>query len=373
MRRRGEGTVMPEIARIKESAAMSTSSGVLSVPHESKLGATDAMRRDHTAHTKSERTLRLAMLGLDSDQGTLVRAIVGMLTGRTRMKWTFAALAHSDAVIVVDQALGIPETVRALNGRIAIIIDTGAGIAKGESLSVPSPISVMNILDALDSAGDRATRKKNPQTPMPAISNNEPTIAQMAVDRRSLASTIARLVFAPHYRRIRARVADVGTMSICFNERRYHIDFSRTQLVRALRERRYVITALPSDDAHQFSADGPLVDLLWTVGLAPCVDFELTDDAPLRLLQWPNFPRLPHELEHVQLCGLMGGRVMSMRELVSESTLAAERVKAFLVACILCGYVQLNAEQAQMHELLAPARSMATGGLLERLLKRLGF
>ena len=345
-----------------------SSAFLASRPEQGDSAAGDAAIRE-TPQIIEDRKLRLATFGLSGDQQALLRAILGVLSGRTRSSWSFSSVAQADVVIVDGAALDSLATKRASAGRLAIVVCTPTSPSPVNDISLPSPISVMNVLEALDLADERLSQK----TATIARRNTDPMMPSATSDRSSLASTIARLVSEPHYRRIRARISDFGTLSIGFNERTYEVDFPRVQLAKALRERRYVLTAVPTDDDHPNTVVGPLNELLWTVGLSPCVDFQIDETAPLRLQQWPNFPRLPHTLEHLQLCGLLGGRVITMQELVRESERPADRVKTFLTACFLCGYVQLNAEAPQMHELLAPSRSISRGGFLDRLLKRLGF
>jgi hypothetical protein len=327
-----------------------------------------------------EAVLYAATYGLSAEQDALVKTIFGVLETRTRIPWTFSALGQAQAVIMTDTALARPEGRRALGDRLPIVLCADAATAaKSTHVCLPGHISVMNLLVALDdvSQGITPVNRHVQEDKIAAAVTPAPAsrVVASTADRSSLASTIARLATESSHRRVRARITGFGDLDISFAEKLYRIDFSRPQLARAVRERRYVLTAVSekSVDAEHPQVSGALSDLLWVAGLAPCVDFRIGDEERVSLVRWPNLPRLPHLLEHVQLCGLLNGRVMTPLELAGESGLAIEVVRMFLGACVLSGYAQRHTAPAGLFESTPAPRAMARGGLLDRLLKHLGF
>jgi hypothetical protein len=326
---------------------------------------------------KTGAELHVASYGLSGDDDALLRAIVLVLRGRTHAPWSVSSIGDSDVVVVSQNALPIGRN-RLLEGRQIIVLrDENDPLPSADYLRLPSPISVMNVLDVLNLTTERLARTTAPllsQLKQPA--NVAPIAPKTGADGSSLASTIARLMSESHYKRLRVRIADFGVLSMCFADRRFQIDFPKAKLSQALRARRYVLTAVSEkglSDGLNATVDGPLSELLWFAGLSPCVEFPIAHDAHLRLKQWPNFPTLPHAVEHLQLCGLLNGRAMTFDELVSESGISRDAVRVFITAAVLSGGVVANADAPTLAENAAPARTMIRGGFFERLRKRLGF
>jgi hypothetical protein len=361
------------------SFRMSKQSGALHPAPTGRSGflSADAARLVSDADTRSGAELHIATFGLNGDDDALVRAIVGVLQGRTRAPWAVSNVGDSDVVIVSQNALPLGRN-RLLEGRLIVVLRSETETsALGDYLGLPAPISVMNVMDVLNLAAERLARTVAPMlAETKRVAKVAPIAPKTSADGSSLASTIGRLVSESHYKRLRVRVADFGVLWLSFADQRYQIDFPKERLVAALRARRYVLTAVSEKgltDGLSVSAEGPLSELLWIVGLSPCVEFAVADDAHLRLNQWPNFPKLPHAVEHLQLCGLMNGRATTFNELVAESGVSRDAVKTFVTAAVLCGSVHAGSQAPTLAENAAPARSMIRGGFFERLRQRLGF
>src|ERR1700753_14966 len=117
------------------------------------------------------------------------------------------------------------------------------------------------------------------------------TAVRPAADSAVLSSTLARLFAEPHYKHLRVRITDFGAIRLCFADGTYQIDFPKSRLTDALRSRRYVLTAVSEKNISDEAAliTGQTTELLWRVGLLPCTEFAVADDAHLRLSRWPNF------------------------------------------------------------------------------------
>lgn len=190
----------------------------------------------------------------------------------------------------------------------------------------------------------------------------------------SLARTLARLGREHHRHNLRVRIADFGLLELHFDQCSYRTDFPVAELPRALSARRYVVTAIGThvDTPAPHCSENPLTDLFW-IAAQQLKDeaLALPEDAPLKLAQWPNFPRLPHRVEHIQLCGMLSGHPMSLREMRAHSALSPASIATFLNAALAAGYVQRCSDD---EALFAPkVVPMARGGLLQRLLNRIGF
>lgn len=190
----------------------------------------------------------------------------------------------------------------------------------------------------------------------------------------SLARTLARLGREHHHHDLRVRIADCGVLELYFEQRRFHVDFPLADLPRALNARRYVLTAIGAHAAAPEAGAGErsIADLFW-IAAQQLKDetLPLAGDVPLKLAQWPNFPRLPHRVEHIQLCGMLAGHPMSAREMQEHSALPPASIAQFLNAALAAGYVERCSDD---ESLFAPKPvPMARGGLLQRLLNRIGF
>ena len=358
---------------------MSKQFGALHPASKDRAGflSADAARLVSEADKKTGAELHVATFGLTSDDDALLRAIISVLQGRTRAPWKMSSIGESDVVIVSQNALPIGRN-RLLEGRLIVVLRNENDTAPpADYLALPAPISVMNVMDALNFATERLAHTVAPLLAQPKkLAAVAPIAPKTAADGSSLASTIARLISESHYKRLRVRIADFGVLWLCFAERRYQIDFPKAQLSSALRARRYVLTAVSEKgltDGLVTAAEGSLNDLLWLVGLSPCVEFSIAADSHLRLQRWPNFPKLPHTVEHLQLCGLLNGRAMTFDELVSESGMPGDTVKIFLTAASLCGNVLASSHAPTIVENAAHARVVVHGGFFERLRKRFGF
>jgi len=199
--------------------------------------------------------------------------------------------------------------------------------------------------------------------------------AAAAPHQHALAGALARLASDRHrYAHVRVRIADVGTLELDFNEQSFRYDFDRNQLPRCMHSQRYVLTAIlahhhtPAGDTHRV---GRLCDLFWIAGLASATDLPVPPDTPLKLVQWPNFPQLPHKIEHIQLCGMLSAQPMSLREIEEHSAFDSQRVRSFVHAAMVAGFLERCSET---EALFAPApRALPKRGLLSRLLDRLGL
>ena len=358
---------------------MSKQSGALHPASTGRSGflSADAARLVSDVDTRTGAELHISTFGLTADDDALLRAIVGVLQGRTRAPWTMSNVGDSDVVVVSQNALPLGRN-RLLEGRLVVVLRSETETSPlGDYLGLAAPISVMHVMDVLNLAAERLARTVAPllaETKKPT--NVAPIVPKTMVDGSSLASTLARLVSESHYKRLRVRVADFGVIWLSFADQRYQIDFPKENIAAALRARRYVLTAVSEKgltDGSSVTAEGPLSELLWTVGLSPCVEFPVASDAHLRLQQWPNFPKLPHAVEHLQLCGLLNGRASTFDELVNESGFARDAVKTFVTAAVLNGSIRASAHAPTLTENAAPARSMIRGGFFERLRQRLGF
>ena len=216
--------------------ASSSRSGFLSV---------DAARLVSDTELKTGAELHVASYGLSGDDDALLRAIVVVLRGRTRAPWAMSSIGESDVVIVSQNTLPLGRN-RLLQGRQVIVLrDENDTSPSADYLGLPSPISVMNVLEVLELTTERLARIAAPllsQIKPPAIV--APIAQKSGADGSSLASTIARLTSESHYKRLRVRIADFGVLSMCFTDGRFQIDFPKKLLSQALRARRYVLTAV---------------------------------------------------------------------------------------------------------------------------------
>ncbi len=304
-------------------------------------------------------SLRIATFGLSSVDNALIDAVLKITAGRTRSAWTKSDVTAAHAVIINEAELRAAEESGLLDGRTRILLRRGAPTAtRADTTILMPPVTVLNMLSALDFASDRAVN----------------VLAHTAAPLSALQLTMADAVAAMANRADGSVVIQSdsdGAVLIDFSTRRYRADLIRSPLAQVLGSERFTVT--PSEAMLSVAESRPLNHLLWSAGLESRSTPALQKQSTLRLRRWPEFPRLPHLVEHVQLCGLMNGREMTIAELADESELAPTMITAFARACLLCGYAQIVPKSNVQLFSSAVAARFARGGLLDRLRKRLGL
>lgn len=325
-------------------------------------------------HADGGTPLHVAAYGLEAGELHTLGAILHVLKTRTEATWELSDLDHADFVIAPLALARDPDQGRPLRGRhvIPLIADDGPLPREGD-LVLTSPIRVMAVLDVLNLASRR--HGQAPPAPREAPAAEEGTHADS-----SLAAVLtASLARTRDDHALRIRILSAGTIYVWPAERVFHVDFAPSMLPRIVMERRFVMTTAPvqAPELAAIRAQAmALAPLLWSIGIAQTRCAEPSATAAYRLLRWPEFDRLPHEMGHLRLCGVMAGAAWTVEDLQRHSGLPAAFVARFLRACVACGYA--TAEQRIVEAPAAAARPMrappaAEGGLLERLWRRLGF
>lgn len=326
-------------------------------------------------HAGGGTPLHVAAYGLEAGELHTLGAILHVLKARTEAAWELSDLDQADFVIAPLALARDPDQGRPLRGRnvIPLVADDGPLPREGD-LVLTSPIRVMAVLDVLNLASRRRgqTPHAPPETPAKTEDGAQADSSLAAVLTASLART-------RDDHALRIRILSAGTIYVWPAERVFHVDFPPSMLPRIVMERRFVMTTAPvqAPELSEIRAQAmPLTPLLWSIGIAQTRCAEPSATAAYRLLRWPEFDRLPHEMGHLRLCGVMAGSTWTVEDLQRHSGLPAAFVARFLRACVACGYAT-----AEQHAVQAPAiaaRPMrppttADGGLLERLWRRLGF
>lgn len=326
-------------------------------------------------HADGGTPLLVAAYGLEASELHTLGAILHVLKARTEAAWELGDLDHADFVIAPLALARDPDQGRPLRGRnvIPLVADDGPLPREGD-LVLTSPIRVMAVLDVLNVASRR--HGQAPHAPREAPAQAE---ACAQADSSLAAVLTASLARTRDDHALRIRILSAGTIYVWPAERVFHVDFQLSMLPRIVMERRFVMTTAPvqaPEVAAIRSQAMPLTPLLWSIGIAQtrCAEPAATD--AYRLLRWPEFDRLPHEMGHLRLCGVMAGAAWTVEDLQRHSGLPAPFVARFLRACVACGYAAAEQRAAQTPP--AAVRSVrpptaAEGGLLERLWRRLGF
>ncbi len=319
--------------------------------------------------------LHVAAYGLEASELHTLGAILHVLKARTEAAWELSDLDRADFVIAPLALARDPDHGRPLRGRnvIPLVADDGPPPREGD-LVLTSPIRVMAVLDVLNIASRR--RGQAPHAPREAPAKSE--------DGGHADSSLAAVLTASLARTrddhaLRIRILSAGTIYVWPAERVFHVDFPLSMLPRIVMERRFVMTTAPvqAPELAAIRAQAmPLTPLLWSIGIAQTRCAEPPATAAYRLLRWPEFDRLPHEMGHLRLCGVMAGAAWTVEDLQRPSGLAAAFVARFLRACVACGYATAEQRTAEAPPVIArPMRppTQTEGGLLERLWRRLGF
>lgn len=319
--------------------------------------------------------LHVAAYGLDANELHTLGAILHVLKARTEVVWELSDLDHADFVIAPLALARDPDQGRLLRGRnvIPLVADDGPPPREGD-LVLTSPIRVMAVLDVLNVASRRQGQAPHAPPEMPVKDEG-----CVQADSSLAAVLNASLARTRDDHALRIRILSAGTIYVWPAERVFHVDFALSMLPRIVMERRFVMTTAPVQAAELAAIRPqamPLTPLLWSIGIAQtrCADPSAT--AAYRLLRWPEFDRLPHEMGHLRLCGVMAGAAWTVEDLQRHSGLPAPFVARFLRACVACGYATAEQRAAEAPAALARMQRLPTateGGLLERLWRRLGF
>ncbi|HUD43838.1 MAG TPA: hypothetical protein VMR06_17775 [Dokdonella sp.] len=340
---------------------------------ESPPGAAAAAAPGHQADGGAP--LHVAAYGLEAGELHTLGAILHVLKTRTEAAWELGDLDRADFVIAPLALARDPDHGLPLRGRnvIPLVAEDGPLPREGD-LVLTSPIRVMAVLEVLNLASRRLGQvpQAPPEVPARADESAHADSSLGAVLSASLART-------RDDHALRIRILSAGTIYVWPSERRFHVDFPLSMLPRIVMERRFVMTTAPvrAPELAEIRPQAmPLTPLLWSIGIAQtrCTDPSATD--AYRLLRWPEFDRLPHEMGHLRLCGVMAGTAWTVEDLQRHSGLPAPFVARFLRACVACGYATTEPRAAETPPAAVRtphASANAEGGLLERLWRRLGF
>lgn len=320
--------------------------------------------------------LHVAAYGLEAKEMHTLGAILHVLKARTEASWELSDLDQADFVIAPLALARDPDHGQPLRGRnvIPLVADDGTLPREGD-LILTKPIRVMAVLDVLNIASRR--QGQSPHAPREAPAKPE----EAAGNDSSLAAVLLpSLARTRDDHALRIRILSAGTIYIWPAERLFHVDFPLAMLPRIVMERRFVMTTAPINmpELSDLKARAmPLTSLLWSIGIAQTRCVEIAGASAHRLLRWPEFDRLPHEMGHLRLCGVMAGASWTVDDLHRHSGLPLPFVARFLRACLACGYAAVERRAADAPPVAVrtsrPAANADGGGLLERLWRRLGF
>jgi len=352
-------------------------------PGTASLGAGTQSEREDAAAAATEATLpaedaaplHLAALGLSAKELHTLGAILHVIKARTEAAWEFGDLDQADVVIAPLALARDPDRGAPLRGRTVIpLVGEDGPLPREDDLILTTPIRVMAVLDALNLAS-RRHRHGSPAPPSAAKSGDA------AVSSESCLATVLlpSLARTREDHALRIRILSAGAIYVWPAERLFHVDFPLSLLPRIVMERRFVMTTAPAQAPELMTLRDqaiPLAPLLWSIGTAPTRCETQPEAAAYRLLRWPEFDRLPHEMGHLRLCGVMAGASWTLDALQAQSGLPHAFVARFLRACLACGYAGAEAQGTAPPATAPPRRAPSApggAGLLERLWRRLGF
>lgn len=135
--------------------------------------------------------------------------------------------------------------------------------------------------------------------------------------------------------------------------------------------------AMQEIDAHGLPP-GQLKELFW-LGNLRCQNAEQVarfEQGAYRLRRWPDLTQLPHERQHVNWCGLVARRPVTLQALAGVTGASKEELAAFLAACAALAIleaVEVTAEAQASAPVPQTARSKERVSIFRSLLNRLGF
>ena len=123
---------------------------------------------------------------------------------------------------------------------------------------------------------------------------------------------------------------------------------------------------------------GQIRELFWLANLR-CPNAEQVarfEQGAYRLRRWPDLTQLPHERPHVNWCGLVARRPVTLQALASVTAAPREELAAFLAGCAALGIleaVEVTAEAQASAPTQQTAKSRERVSVFRSLLNRLGF
>lgn len=130
------------------------------------------------------------------------------------------------------------------------------------------------------------------------------------------------------------------------------------------------VTPCPLADFHEAASDSDfqvmdLELLLWLLASNSHSRFEIADDQPFRLKNWPDFARLPYKRTHLKIAALLSGQALSYAQLLSRPEVAEEDLRPFVCACAAVGLLEQSEPARAM-----PSAKMTNKKTIEKIITR---
>ena len=304
--------------------------------------------------------MTLTTLGLSLRDETLVRSLLNVVGGNTRAEWRFVDEIDADLALCDPQSpfarMAMQKSQRTGRPRCVALLYGDASAAPLQH-AIRAPMRVGELVKMLDVFSDPdipPLAQSAVETPTGfvdghASSNGRPLQTQWLVD------VLQELMAVDDANRPNAiwRVEIGGfLLDILLPERRYAFldhDITIDALVDiALSTPVDNVIRLDREDVETLgvgAATKPLDALLWRVGLRmvpnPSMPW-LGKEVSLRLKRWPDFGRLGVHKAHLALAALLTKSRWRIDALVEASGGTQAELESFLVACGLCGLLEIE-------------------------------
>lgn len=329
-------------------------------------------------------TLSLATPGLTTVDESLIKSLLRILAGRTRVAWRHVPGEDADVVLCLpgSPAAELARSREVQTGRpLCVALGDFDARPTDWNRTLHRPIRMREFLDALEAvAAELEAGDSGHPAPMPPESAD---LAE-AVATRSLVDVLRELHMADGSR------ARVLCVKVDAHELLVHLPRGRCYSAEGFAEGALADLSSPY---HRVSVEPsastplgevgssekwiPLEALLWRMGLLGRGQSALGVDAEharYRLTRWPDLGKIPSNILHVRLTALFSKRAMRIDEAAELLGSSPDAVRDFLRACGCCGILTVM-DQAPTAATVArkSPRYQPRGGLFDRLRSALGM
>ncbi|HET7269314.1 MAG TPA: hypothetical protein VFJ15_14535 [Oleiagrimonas sp.] len=329
-------------------------------------------------------TLSLATPGLTPVDESLVKSLLHVFAGRTRVGWRHVSGADADVVLCIP---GSPFAEQARHcesetGRpVCLVLGDVDARSADWSRTLHRPIRMREFLDALEAiaAEIEADAKGSGRSRAPAASDARPP-----AQTRSLVEILREL---HHQDDTDARIlrinVDAHQLLVHLPRGRcYSVDGFDDGALADLSSPYHQVSVEPASSTPLGEAGASeqwiaLEALLWRMGLLGRGQSALGKNpahARYRLTCWPDLGKIPSNITHVRLTALFSKRAMAIDEAADMLGVSPDAVRDFLRACGCCGILEVTQPMpvATTRE-RESRRHHGGGGLFDRLRAALGM
>lgn len=319
----------------------------------------------------------VAIMGVPFHEVTLLRSLFRIIDGRTAQRWDIDP-ARPAQVVIADAAS--PE-LRALpappDGPLVIAMQRAAARqSPANALSLPRPLRVQTLIDALTQAGERLA---NARYGTVRVDPDSAILDETQAARDALSGPFLQVVRALARRKDDGSYRIVGEAPLVIvwpKAARYWSELDLAGLARALRVAGAVRAQPFAAEVPEYRERGslrPLRDLLWLTGLhAPVSQRLLVPRAEFtyQLTGWSDLLAAPNARAFVAAGAHLNSASLTFDQLKSRTGMREADLAALLCACDMCGSLVVK-PVAAAPRVAPPARDNGVLGLLRRIRDRL--